>query len=134
MKEEGRGREGEGSEGDGREGEGRSGGRNERGKERKGKREYVKGKKGRGINLQCLFSNPQHADSQDITPSGSQSLVFPSDSVVGGTRCVTYEIVGDEFKEEDETLTVTLEQENMDDTISNTRQISITIEDDGDCK
>ena len=88
---------------------------------------------GGGINLQCLFSNPQHTDSQDITPSGSQPLVFLSDSVVGDTRCVTYEIVGDEFKEADETLTVTLEQEN-DDSISNTRQISITIEDDGDCE
>ena len=117
-----------------REREGRSGWRNERGKERKGEREYVKGKRRRGINLPCLFSNSQHADSQDITPSGSQSLVFPSDSVVGDTMCVTYEIVGDKLKEADETLTVTLEQENLDDSISNTRQISITIEDDGDCK
>ena len=89
---------------------------------------------GGGINLQCLFSNPQLADSQDITPSGSQPLVFLSDSVVGDTRCMTYEIVGDEFKEADETLNVTLEQENLDDSISNTRQISITIEDDGDCE
>ena len=42
--------------------------------------------------------------------------------------------MGDDFKEDDETLTLTLEQDDTDDVVSNSPQISITIEDDGDCK
>lgn len=61
--------------------------------------------------------------------------MFPSSSTVGESQCVTYEIVGDDFKEIDDTLTATLVRGKSDDIISNpSPDIAITIEDDGDCK
>ena len=74
-------------------------------------------------------------DTADFTPSDTQTAVFPSDSNVGDMQCVTFQIVGDDFKEIDETLSIIVDPEKGDDEISNpSRQISVIIEDDGDCK
>ena len=69
-------------------------------------------------------------------PNDPQPLIFPSDSTVGDVQCVSYQTLGDDFKEEDtETLIITLEGENLDDIISNpSPQIFVTIEDGTDCK
>ena len=80
-----------------------------------------------------LFVNLWHSDNQDFLPSDPQPLTFPSDSMVGDTECVTFQIQGDDYKEADEMLNITLAGEKLDDIISNP-QISLTIEDDGDCK
>ena len=76
-----------------------------------------------------------HSDAMDFTPSDPQSIIFESTSNVGGTQCITYQIVGDDYKEIDEELTIIVEPQKQDDIISNPFPlIPITIRDDGDCK
>ena len=71
----------------------------------------------------------------DFTPSDPQSIIFESTSNVGDTQCFTYQIVGDNYKEIDEELTIIVNPLKQDDTISNpSSSIPITIRNDGDCK
>ena len=78
--------------------------------------------------------NSHIADSEDFTPSDPQTITFPSTAMVNDENCVDYQIVGDDFKELDETLTIDLVGENPVDMIAGDSQVTVTIEDDQDCK
>ena len=72
--------------------------------------------------------------SDDFTPTTPQTIMFESDSVVNEMRCVEYDIIGDDFKELDEILRIDLFGDDPVDVIAGAAQVSITIEDDQDCK
>ena len=75
------------------------------------------------------------SDAMDITPSDPQSIVFPITSNIGNILCITYQIVGDDYKEIDEELTIIVNPLKQYDKISNPSPlVPVTIQDDGDCK
>lgn len=61
-------------------------------------------------------------------------VVFPDTSNVGDSRCAQFQIIGDEFKEADETFTINDVAENQFDSISGQSMFQVTILDDGDGK
>ena len=72
------------------------------------------------------------ADSEDFTPSDPQIITFPSTAIVTDMMCVDYDVVGDDYREVDDTLTIDLAAENPVDVINGASQVSVTILDDGD--
>ena len=81
-----------------------------------------------------MFYSLVYIASDDFTPTTPQTIVFESDSIVNETRCVEYEIIGDDFKELDETLTIDLFGDDPLDVIAGAAPISVIIENDQDCK
>ena len=79
-----------------------------------------------------VIYNTYVADSEDFTPSDPQMITFPSTAIVTDTMCVDYDIVGDDYREVDDTLTIDLAAENPVDVINGASQVSVTILDDGD--
>ena len=67
-------------------------------------------------------------------PLEPQTIVFPDTSVVTDSLCAQFQLIGDDFKEADETFTINVEAENRFDIISEPSQFQVTILDDGDCK
>ena len=68
-------------------------------------------------------------------PPSSQSIIFPSSAAEGDSMCLQFQIIGDDFKEADETFNVLLNTENsFDIVVGDVSQIPITIEDDMDRK
>ena len=70
----------------------------------------------------------------DFSPQTPVVVTFNSNSVVGSTVCATYTIIGDNFREEDESFVVLVTPVNGVDLITGADQVSVTIEDDGDCE
>ena len=79
-----------------------------------------------------MFYSLVYIASDDFTPTTPQTIVFESDSVVNEMRCVEYEIIGDDFKELDETLTIVFGDDPLN--VIDAAQVSVIIEDDQDCK
>ena len=84
--------------------------------------------------IDVLLLSLVYIASDDFTPTTPQTIMFESDSVVNEIRCVEYDIIGDDFKELDEILRIDLLGDDPVDVIAGAAQVSITIEDDQDCK
>ena len=59
-------------------------------------------------------------------------ISFPSSSMVDDVQCLEYSILGDVFKETDDTFTISVTAMNSINVISGASQVSVTIEDDND--
>ena len=72
--------------------------------------------------------------TDDFAPQNPLTITFPPGSKLLSERCLRYQIVGDDFKEVDETFTINVVAENRFDIIRGPSNILVTIESDQDCE
>ena len=82
-------------------------------------------------NLCALYTTTA---TDDFAPQNPLTITFPPRSVPPCERCLQYQIVGDDFKEVDETFTINVVAENRFDFIQGPSNILVTIQNDQDCE
>ena len=65
--------------------------------------------------------------TDDFTPQNPLTITFPPQSAPSHKRCVQYQIIGDDFKEVDETFTINVVAENRFDFIQGPSNLLVTL-------
>ena len=80
----------------------------------------------------CIITTA--TDDLDFAPQDPVTITFLPGTLRSSRRCSQYQIVGDDFKEVDETFTINVVAENRYDLIRGPSNTVVTIESDQDCE
>ena len=84
------------------------------------------------VCIVCIITTA--TDDLDFAPQDPVTITFLPGTLRSSRRCSQYQIVGDDFKEVDETFTINVVAENRYDLIRGPSNTVVTIESDQDCE
>lgn len=85
------------------------------------------------LNIQsALVHLLQCTDDSDYVPLTSQLITIPAESTISQDFCATFSVLGDNIREDDETVSINVQVQDTTDIFEGQTSVTITILDDGD--